>query len=198
MKFANVMLAVAITVSSTHVVAKPNCDFFEDLTSSQHQVLQKSYSYGKEDGLGETLAALSIVESTAGVYLEGPSKRDGGHYGPFMVSLGNVLKREGGKKYKNMSAQQVLNKTPRSKRKAVIRRLKTDIAFAAKHAMKELNFWRSQTSTKRGMLQAYNGGYSAIGLNQRYPNKVQVTIKSFKQCKYTFKRKSNNLRLASR
>ena len=198
MKFVIAMLAASIAVSSTHVEAKPNCDFFDDLTSSQHKVLQKSYSYGKEDDLGETLAALSIVESTAGAHLEGPGKRDGGHYGPFMLALGNVLKREGGKKYKDLNAQQVLNKTPKSKRKAVINRLKTDIAFAAKHAKEELRYWRERTSSNREMLQAYNGGYDAIGSNQKYPNKIQSTIRSFKQCKYTFNKNLNNIRLATR
>jgi len=198
MKFTHVMLAVSITVSSTYVEAKTNCDFFSDLTFSQHQVLQKSYSYGKEDGLGETLAAISIVESTAGVNLVGPSKRNGGHYGPFMLALGNVLKREGGKKYKYLTAQEVLDKTPKSRRKAVIKRLKTDMKFAAKHALKELQYWRNHTNTKREMLQAYNGGYGAIGSNQRYPNKIQRALKSFKQCDYAFKRKTNNSLIASR
>jgi hypothetical protein len=180
MKFVTLVAALVAT-GFMHTASANKCDELDSLTSKQQVVLQKSYAIGKKHDLGETLAAVALVESTAGKNLQ-----NGKSYGVYMVSLGNVIKREGGDKYEDLTADEVLRKTPTAVKKRYIKRLKTDLPFNAKHAIEELRYWQDQTNTPKQMWAAYNGGWNATTKSSalRYSSKIQKNIRLFRQCEY--------------
>lgn len=185
MKFVKTMIAGMIAFSSCNLSAKTPCKDFNNLAPSQHEVLQKSYSYGNKYDMGYTLAAISWVESTAGKNLQDNSSSGPRSYGPFMLLLGNVMKREGGKKYKNTSSTKVLRMASRGAKLSYIKRLKVDFNFSAKHAITELMYWKHRSSSEKELWASYNGGYNALTKPGavRYSNKIKRTIGLFKTCK---------------
>lgn len=183
------LLVTALVTYQAHA-GSINCDTITNLNPSQHNNLQTSYQIGTQYNLGPTLAAISFVESTAGMHLENTSSTyGGGSYGSFMLLLGNVLKREGGKRYKNLTSSEVLRITPRKVKRNYINRLKNDIRFSAAHAISELQYWRERTRSKKSMLAAYNGGYNALSKPSAvtYSNKVSRVERLFATCGYKFK-----------
>ena len=191
MKFVQTLVAAiaVITVCNNTAYASMGCMELKTMTSNQHNILQKSYSIGKEYDLGETLAAISWVESTAGKNLEGHGSYGGGSYGAFMLLLGNVLKREGGKKFRNTPSSAVLKITPSRTKRAFIQKLKNDFEFSARHAIAELRYWKERVpNSNKHLWAAYNGGYNALTKPGavRYSEKIKRSISMFHRCNYKF------------
>lgn len=151
------LLLCFFVMFSAATYAEPNnCTVFDMMDDSQFNVLRESYEYGKPYNMGYTLAAQSWKESSAGKKLHRPDIR-GGSFGIYQSLLDNVLWREYGMHY---NATDPTEQAPDWLVAAVKERLKVDHAFAAKHAILELQFWKVRTKSWRAMLSAYNGGYS--------------------------------------
>ena len=134
-------------------------------TLQQKEVIYKAYLKGERHNLGYTMAAITIVESSAGKYLVNLSDPSCGVYHALVPS---VLSRAN---MRNTSAN----------RNAICSRLITDEEFAHREALKELLYWESRYVGQRmswsKMVASYNAG-------TRYKNGLGYAKKVLKWVKY--------------
>lgn len=125
---------------------KNSCVPLKDFSSSQKEVLLKSYLAGEEFGYGYTLAAIAWKESCAGEYkmnFQDPSAGNFHAYIPGVIRKYPTLKQNGFTQ--NMVGALLVE----------------DDDFAAKVAISELKFWDLEHKGNwKNIIKSYNKGYS--------------------------------------
>lgn len=182
------LLAVLALVTSCQTVAAPvTCDVFDTMVQSQVQVLEDSYTYGLDYDYEWILPAIAWKESSAGLDTYRPDIRGGSH-GVYQALLDNVLWREFEMRLEpklDDNGEPLAVKAPQIFIDWTIIQLQNNQAFAAKHAILELQFWHARSDTDWLMLTKYNGGYAGPKINDAkvYANKVLHYRKLLKTCK---------------
>ncbi|AUR97858.1 membrane lipoprotein [Vibrio phage 1.244.A._10N.261.54.C3] len=161
------ILAVALTTSLT---AGASCDvkFGQD----QIEILQFSYDYGVQYGLGWTLAAISWKESSSGrelVRIDGDSYKQVS-YGIYHSLLRYASKRAGCSS-RRCEAQ-------------LVHDLMTNKERAAEEAVKELHYWQGYHGADnwKDVWRSYNDGFQKSESGYNYANNIADKVRYLKSC----------------
>ncbi|MGL6228596.1 MAG: transglycosylase SLT domain-containing protein [Culicoidibacterales bacterium] len=160
---------LAICVAAVSINANANsCNLDPD----QVQVLKTVYKVGKARGYGETLAAIALVESSAGRYLVNPRTGD---YGVMQINLKTASAR---------TAQHTSKKINSTNQRIIKDTLLKNIEFGATYAMLELDFWKkSHKGNVNKMMASYNGGYNyKAPAPQSYVKKINKARATVRNC----------------
>ena len=135
------------------------------LSPMQVDVVNESYYHGSEYNLGYSLAAISIVESSAGKNKFNPNSLD---FGVHQINLKTAMKREKVENFWGFIS--------------LVTKLYLDDKYNASMAIKELRFCQGQYGSEyRKIWASYNAGYN-IPAGMTYSNKIANNIKTLKKC----------------
>jgi hypothetical protein len=158
------LLLLALMILSLQANIYETVSDSRDFNEKQKLVILNSYNYALYEDLGYTLAAIAIVESSAGeirVNISDPS------FGIHHNLVSSVVNRLG------------MTDTCYNRNK-VASRLVTDDDFSREQALQELLFWRKYHSNNwRLMVMSYNAGHKYQN-GQHYLNKVIYWISVLK------------------
>ncbi len=161
-----VLLLAAIFFSKTVDATENECNLFKLLDSSQEYVVNYSYQAGNEVGLGYTLAAIALAESSAGrdrVNWKDPS------FGAYHILISSASNR--------------LHVTDKDAQIKLAYDIATDDVLGAQLAISELLYWQSRHKHNwRKMVQSYNAG-NKYWKGEKYLTKIQYYVRQLKQCK---------------
>lgn len=183
-----ILLVLTLLVLTPLAQAEPDsCEVFELMDQSQQMTLKDSYAYGLPYGYEWILPAQAWKESSAGKNLFLNDIRGGSH-GIYQSLLDNVLWREFEMRLDptlDSNGEPTAVKAPDYIIAYTKELLYTSHAFAAKHAILELQFWKPRTGSEWSMLASYNGGYRGPTIKdaQRYANKIGRYKQLLKTCK---------------
>lgn len=197
-KFLNYGKYLAIALLTTQSVSaasfKESCNDFNLMNAKQRITLKEAYAYGLEYGYEWILPAQAWKESSAGMNLYLKDIRGGSH-GIYQSLLDNVLWREYELRLKpryDKEGNQTVFQAPQALIDDTIAMLRGSHAFAAKHAILELQFWKPRTNSEWSMLASYNGGHKGskmkangkpmIPAAQVYAGKIQHYKKLMQTC----------------
>lgn len=129
--------------------SKGKCDNIENFNNEQILILLKSYLWGNKYDLGYTLAAISWLESCAGLYQVNLQDPSAGLYHTTITSVMNRHKEIYPSEYNKNRLAHFLVKSDR---------------LAAKEALKELLYWKNYYSLhkKSPHNNEYNGIWKSI------------------------------------
>lgn len=159
-----VLLIIALQVNILDARAQHTSDWkftqqdFENLTEAQKSIIKQSYWIGKPHGLGNTLAAISIVETRAGAY---PDRSYNRICGAHQVDVMIVKENTGTTTHP----------------KVLCKALQDNPVLSAIVAMQILLYWRDNSSTFRGMLNKYNRGWNQTPYDDEFYRRMYMTLK---------------------
>lgn len=150
-----------------------SCSGYKDrFTDDQWHVIETSYHDGVDEGLGWSLAAISIAESSAGIEL---IRWSDGSYGVYHILMTTAIKRY---------SKDNVDFNPKSAYDtfSLAFKLAFNQGFSAKFAIRELNYWRLQYGDDWEKVWAsYNAGWKyKNGID--YSRKISYHIKQLKTC----------------
>jgi hypothetical protein len=131
---------------------------YNELTSQQKDVIKKSYWIGKSYGLGNTLAAISIVESRAGAIQD---RRHSKICGPHQVDT--TIAKE--------------NLATSTSAKEICKELKSNPTLSAIVSLEILLYWKDNSKSYKGMLNKYNRGWQESPYDDEYYRRFIMTLK---------------------
>jgi hypothetical protein len=135
--------------------------------AEQKEVIQNSYRYGKSMNLGHTLAAISIVESSAGK--QKTRFRNDASFGHYHILLKTAFKRLGA----DTEDEQI----------QIVLRLYYDQRYGANLAITELLYWKQRHyGDWKKMVASYNAGNSWEN-GKNYVDKVSYYVLELQHCK---------------
>lgn len=131
---------------------------FDELSIAQKSILKQSYWVGHPYGLGNTLAAISIVETRAGAF---PDKTRNRICGVHQVDV-FVAKENLG-----------TDTSPRKLCKA----LQDNPVLSAIVSLEILLYWKDNSRTYENMINKYNRGWNETPYDAEYYRRIQMTLK---------------------
>ena len=131
---------------------------YDSLNQSQRDIIKKSYYIGNSYALGETLAAISIVETRAGAF---PDKSRNRICGTHQVDV-NVVKKN-------------LNTTTSTQK--ICKALQDSPVLSAVVSLEILLYWRDNSSSYRDMIYKYSRGWQERPHDEEYFRRIQMTLK---------------------
>lgn len=174
MRVVGRLLISTLLLLALSVDLQASCNGYKDQFSyEQWYVIEESYSIGKEQNLGWSLAAISIVESSAGKKVTNWREGSFGVYQILMTTAITRYTESNGYEFDPNDSYDTFS---------LAFKLAFNQNFAAQFAIKELNYWRLQHGDNWGKVWAsYNAGWSyARGL--AYSNKIAYHIKELQKC----------------
>lgn len=161
-----IWLLAAIFYVNNANASENECNLFKLLDESQEYVVNYSYQAGNEVGLGYTLAAIALAESSAGrdrVNWKDPS------FGAYHILISSASNR--------------LHVTDKDAQIKLAYNIATDDVLGAQLAISELLYWQNRHKHNwRKMVQSYNAG-NKYWKGKKYLTKIQYYVRQLKQCK---------------
>lgn len=134
---------------------------FRELSHSQKEIIKKSYWIGKSYGLGNILAAISIVETRAGAF---PDKSKNRICGAHQVDV-NVVKE-------NLGTE--------TSPKRLCKALQDNPVLSAIVSLEILLYWKEHSKNAKEMLNKYNRGWEESPHDDEYYRRIQMVLKVLK------------------
>lgn len=140
---------------------------FNKLSPKEIQTLKEIKQQGKKYGLGYTLMAIAIKESSLGKYLINVNSKD---YGLYQANIKTVIQRQ---KAKDTSWN----------RNKYAMRLISDFQFATQNAVAELKYWKKiHNNDWKKVWSSYNGGWKYNSKRARaYSQDIARIIRELKK-----------------
>lgn len=162
----NIIILSLLFGSITNAYALDNCSLKSNFSLKQWNKVEEAYKAGQDKDLGYTMAAITIVESKAGLDKVNEASES---YGITQININTALSRM------NMED----NKENRDKIKSML--IKSD-KLSFKLAKDELLYWQSvRNNNWRQMVRSYNAGWNAENGNI-YLTKVIKNLKKLEDC----------------
>lgn len=136
------------------------------LSPAQASVVNDGFNYGQPYGLGYSLAAIAIVESSAGKHKFNARSLD---FGTYQINIKTAIARTGVDSFWGFSS--------------TIAKLMFVDSYSASLAVEELQYWDKQYKGNWNKTWAsYNAGWDYWS-GKEYSDKVKKTIAIIKPCK---------------
>lgn len=163
MKFFKVFM-LSLLLSSSIYASSFNLN---NLTAKEIKILKEIKNIGNKYGLGYSLMAIAIKESSIGKYMINVDSHD---YGIFQAHLKTVINRN---KIKNTSWN----------RNKYAMKLLNDVSFATKNAIDELKYWRKvHNNNWRRIWSSYNCGWKYNSRTaKKYSRDIAKIIRKLKK-----------------
>ena len=145
------------------VLSCTNPDFLvENLSTEQIHTLHYAYTRGEPHGLGYTLAAITWVESTAGINLKSPT----GDFGPYGINITTAS-----------------NRLERKDTYVLQKELTNNPELGADMALSELEFWVGVYGNNYDkVLSSYNSGWNWKYGFKYYLPKIKEAAYNIRNC----------------
>lgn len=178
-KIETVFVEEHVRVPVQTPIETPRCEYQKSFSEEQWRVIESSFVYGYMDDLQYSLAAIAIVESSAGLMLENYRTMD---FGVHQINIKTARTRlkaweKAGRDFGRYNLDDDDD---------LIELLITRHDINAALAIEELQFWLKSRDTWFSAWASYNGGYYHNTTREeravRYAAKVHHTINKLRTC----------------